>query len=95
MSDKIESLSKKLFDQRISFEKLVDNKTLEDLGGQQGLNQLLITEICNVYAFLEIFTNLFESFMNTQNYTQEANKITINNFEKQFLKLSKRLTGGK
>ena len=49
----------------------VNNKTFEELGGQDGLNDILIQEIVNIYIFLQTFAAVFEQFATIQNSNWE------------------------
>ena len=70
MSEEV-TLQSLVVDQANTFLDKVNNKTLEELGGQDGLNGILIQEIVNVYSFLQTFAVVFEQFATIQNSNWE------------------------
>lgn len=71
MSEEQVTLQDLLVEQANAFLTAVNGKTLEELGGQEGFNQLVVSEILNVYNFLQIFVVLFENFTTVQNANWE------------------------
>lgn len=70
MSEEV-TLQSLVVDQANAFLDKVNNKTLEELGGQDGLNGILIQEIVNIYSFLQTFAVVFEQFATIQNSNWE------------------------
>ena len=70
MSEEV-TLQSLVVDQANAFLDKVNNKTLEELGGQDGLNGILIQEIVNIYMFLQTFAVVFEQFATIQNSNWE------------------------
>lgn len=70
MSEEV-TLQSLVVDQANAFLDKVNNKTLEELGGQDGLNYILLQEIVNIYSFLLTFAVAFEQFATIQNSNWE------------------------
>lgn len=70
MSEEV-TLQSLVVDQANAFLDKVNNKTLEELGGQDGLNDILLQEIVNIYSFLQTFAVAFEQFATIQNSNWE------------------------
>ena len=88
MSTEQSSLVTLLLESYNDFTETFEGKTLEDIGGQQGMNQSLVYEISKIYTLFANIISTLEDSVDVHSTYQSTTEAKIQNIDKRMIRLS-------